>query len=413
MTRAMAFSLGCGALLLALTAAPVQAGEPYARVAADAAVSGAVVDATRNTPVGGVDLRLVGYRDDVRSTTANGRAGGDGSFTFTGLQAGGGWSYEVTVDYLSATYSSGALVLNPGETRAVTLKVYQSTASPAKVVQDSWVVWVDVRGELMAVEQDLVLTNSDSSSYVGGASLDGGRRAVLSLALAADAENLQFLGFLSDRTGQRQDATFVHTGPIPPGQSQAALRYETRSQSELAFPVTFPTTTFTLMVPDTVTVTAPLLTGGSRNEDRGVSYRAYSGANLKAGDTIRATLRRNPGTSSSWNPAVLAGAGLVVVVGVAILMVGRRRRLAVVAPALAPVTRTRRTGAKATPARHGDDVEVLLDHLALLDLAHEGGILPDDAGYQSRRAALTTRLARIWPGGTGSGSSGAGKGGSR
>ena len=49
------------------------------------------------------------------------------------------------------------------------------------------------------------------------------------------------------------------------------------------------------------------------------------------------------------------------------------------------------SGAAAGGAR-GDDPDVLADELAMLDLAHESGSLPDEASYQRVRAALVERL---------------------
>ncbi len=263
---------------------------------------------------------------------------------------------------------------------------------PAPIVQDSWIVWIDVQGAVTAVEQDVVLTNSATSAYAGGADLGGGKRSVFVLPLTGDAENLQFLGFLTDSTGMRRDTTFVSTAPISPGQSQAALRFETQVLADLVFPITYPTTRFTMMVPDGVEIDAPRLSPDGRSEDRGTSYQVYTGSDLRAGDSIRVAMRRTAvGQEPASSNTMTLTVGACAAIAVAIVVVVRRRRRPTEQAASPAVPRPTRRDQDDTA-----DVELLLDHVALLDLAHERGLVSDDADFRRRRAELTSRIAASW-----------------
>jgi hypothetical protein len=388
--------------------------------AADASVSGTVTDATTGSIVADAPLSIIGYQNNAQTTTSTTRTGSDGAFSFPGLRAGGGWTYDVVISYHNGQYRSAVAGLAAGENRHVALSVYQPTSSAEGVVQDSWIVWIDVLDSLAAIEQDVVLTNTAKTSYIGEATRQGVRE-VMRLPVADDAGNLQYLGFLSEATGQRSGSSFVSSAPVVPGQSQAALRYETSSLGELSFPVLFPTTNFTMMVPPGVAAESAQLVPDGQSQDRGTTYDVLVANELKPGDVVTVTLRRVTGPADSaggWNGTAVGVVAVAAAVLVLVIVINRRRQRPALAAAAAVRARSsaasvpcgpgpKRSGAnqpgvdragQERPSLEQPDVELLLDHVALLDLAHERGALPDAAEYRKRRAAATERLIKAWGG---------------
>lgn len=366
--------------------------------AADASVSGNVTDATTGSSVADAELSIIGYQNNVQTTTSTTRTGPDGTFSFPGLQAGDDWTYEVVVIYQSGQYRSDVSSLTAGEDRHIALDVYQPATSAEGIVQDSWLVWIDVLGSLTAIEQDVILTNTAKTSYIGEAAQQGVRE-VIRLPVVSDADNLQYLGFLSEATGQRLGSSFVSSAPVVPGQSQAALRYETSSLGELSFPVLFPTTSFTVMVPPGVVAESAQLAPDGQSEDRGTTYDVLVANELKPGDVVTVTLHRvavPADPAGGWNRTTIGVVTFAAAALVLVIVINRRRQR----PALAKATAERLSPASVPggPGPSQPDVELLLDHVALLDLAHERGALPDVAEYRKRRAVITERLVSAWGG---------------
>ena len=424
-------------VLLAL-ALLVTAPAPAA-LAADTTISATVLDASTGRTVPGADLRLVLYRDGVQFTSLTGRTGTDGVYRFTALPTVDGWTGEVVTRYQQVEYRSETLTPIAGQDVRTTVRVYPPSAATDSVVTDSWTVWVDVRDGVTAIEQDVVVTNSGTTGYVGTGQVSGGRPAVLRLPVLADARNFQYLGFLSERDGLRQGDEFIHTAVLAPGRSQGALRYETAAVGDLAFALPLATTNFTLLVPDGATVRAPQLTLGGRTEDSGLRYQVYTATGLRAGDVVRAAVTvPAPAPGRSWRTPVLV---TVVMAAMLALLGYRLRRRPAPAGAGHPSGTSGKTGrsgkagsggaigggaavpgtrlknptsrpdppvppATAQPVTQpvtqaggplaSDVADLLVDHVALLDLAYQAGGLPDQASYQRRRRELTQRLAQVW-----------------
>ncbi len=309
-----------------------------AAAAGNASVHGTVTDGVRGTPLSGAEVTLTTFTTAGQAPT-KARTRNDGTYTFAGLASGQAQQYEVSISFDNGTYASESFTLGDGENRDVPLTVYPSTTAPDAVSLDSWVVWVDPGQAAVAVEQNVEVTNSAKTSYIGRNRTPDGQGEALSLPLAPGAGTFQYVGFLGSARSFVQSGTFYHTLAIPPGQSKGTLRYETRSLSTLNLPVTLPTRSFTLLVPVTVKVDAPGLSVGARRVDGSVTYQAYTAANLKVGDTLGIGLviptAAKTGKRSS-TPMVVAGV-LVVLILLGLLVMVRRQRAVGAASATAPV----------------------------------------------------------------------------
>jgi hypothetical protein len=411
----------------AFATVPAHAWAPTAARAADAGSGTAIISGTLVVP--GPDKAPSGVSVTLTGTPTNGDAitrtvtSREGAFTFRDL-AGGDWVYTVTAPYQGATFSSDLISVPTGQGITLKLPVFTSTESAAKVKSASWIVWLDVTGERIAVQQDLSLTNAGTAAYTGKTPVTGageGARAAIVLPTATGATNFQYLGRFEVCCSATEADTWVHTRPINPGGSSGTLRYEAPIASSLSFKAQFPTDKMTLLVPAGTTVSSPQLKADGTSVDKNVTYNVYTSGALKAGDVVTVSLVTPvPESSFPWGTVGLVVAGLVVV-AVVVSLVLRRRKQAVAAPAIAPkgakVSAAKTSTTKAQKTKPSQDTkpkaaataptttkpaapassprtqtEVLAEQLAQLDLKFEDGELSDEAAYRRVREKLVQQL---------------------
>ena len=390
--RALAAALVVGAFAMA----------PQALAQASDAITGRVVNGTEEGPVGGIEVTLqlfsqAGDLGSLTDTTAK-----DGSFTFDELPEGVA-GYQLIASYQGADYHSVAQAFTPGQTREETLTVFEPTTDPAAVSLTDYIVWVDRTETGVAVQHDLNWSNGGNTAYVG----EGGR--VVTIDLPQEAVNLQFLGTFLEVPGEVQGDTYVSSAPIVPGSTTATLRYEAPPLSEMTLPLAFETTSFQLFVPEDVEVTSQQLRLSGTITDQGLSYNVYGAQNIAAGTEISATLSQSAAAKSSnvamW---ILLGAfGLVAVVVLVVFLVSRRRAPKAKArgkagarPSAKPAKpkSEAKTSRAAEPTTNGhgraasdEDVDLIVDEIAALDLSFEKGLL-DERTYKRLRVAAKDRL---------------------
>jgi hypothetical protein len=428
----VALALAGAALCLVpaiVAAAPAQAAVAHRSAAAGtAAIRGVVLLGVAHTPVPGATVTLHGAGSTSDPVTATGTADGAGKFEFDGLTGGSDWTYTVTTVHSGVTFSTDVIGVDAAGTATVTLPVYETTTAASPITRKDWTVWLDITGATMAVEQDLTLVNSAGTAYrteqpLAGAP-DKGNAAVL-LPVSPGATNLQYVGWFEVCCDAVVGTTWAHTRPIPPGTTTGTMRYEAPTAASLFFLIDQPTTTFTVLVPQGAAVTSSQLTSAGTQTDRGTTYQVLRGGPLAAGATV--TLDIGTGSTIPWT-GIVAGLGLLAI-ALAGIWWWRRARSARRSPTPTPAPRaktattkakargtattrpapTRSTGGTAstpkpdavaptpstgTASAHptGEDAAVLADELAMLDLAHESGALPDDASYRRVRESLVTRL---------------------
>jgi hypothetical protein len=412
----------------ALAIVPAQANAPSLVRSADAGsgtatISGTLVVAGPGKAPSGVRVTLTGTptNGDQITRTATSR---EGAFTFQDL-AGGDWSYTVTAPYQGATFSSDLISVPTGQAVTLKLPVFASSESAAKVRTASWIVWLDVTGDRLAVQQDLALTNSGTTAYTGKTPVTGageGARAAVVLPIATGASNFQYLGRFEVCCSATEAETWVHTRPVNPGGSSGTLRYEAPRASSLTFKAQFTTDKMTLLVPVGTAVSSPQLKSDGTSTDKNVTYNVYTSGELKAGDTVTVSLvAPTPESSTPWGTIALLVVGLLAVVVAVSLILWRRRHAAAVAPAApkgpkvakgngstasppkANATSTQKERQPAKPVKQAGPVtpastalrtqpEILAEQLAQLDLKFENGELSDEAAYRRVRESLVQQL---------------------
>jgi hypothetical protein len=374
-------------------------------------VTGTVVNGTTGEPVAGLTV-AVEPAEPTASTPAERTAesGDDGTFTVEDV-ADAEMRFVVTTSFEGVDYRSEPFEVPSAD--PVTLEVFDTTTAPDGVIVRSWVVWVD-RERGVAVQHDLQVENTGELTFLGTQDPAGGSSRVLTLPLAAGAEDLQFLGRFTECCAElRGETSLVHTTPLAPGTVTGTLRYTVPTLDGLVLPVDLPTDTFSLLVPVGTRVESDLEPVGE-TESRGTTYQILRATDLAAGDRIVLGLpEMGPPT---WSPVLIP---IGVALGVLAIGLGvfawRLRRTA--RPAAAPATPASRTasagkaragearagkaragkasagevdagaaGAAATNGHHGPDpAELLVEEIALLDLAFDRGLVARDL-YEPLRA---------------------------
>lgn len=415
---------------LALLSGGVLASAPtaLAQLAQEEGIAGELINGTtgESVPDTEVTLRQFGQQAEFEARTTTTDRGG--AFAFTDLEAGT-TAYQVSATFAGVVYRSPVAPLSPGDPATVTLMVFETTTDPAGISQTSWVIWVDREGEGAAIQHDLEWSNTGDEAYAGDQTIPGGTPIVTRVPLAAGATDFQFLGAFLETPGEVNGSTFVHPQPLVPGLTQATLRYSVPSLPRLSIPITMTTQSFQLFVPGDADARVSGLTPAGETTDQGVTYQVFAGTDLRNGDTIEVALTGfTHGKSSSLTillvgMAVLAAFSAIVMWRLLRRRQGRTRRRGSARRLrrwLAPARRRERPAEQAAAERlerslvsdraelaasaHGnggssdgseppDEIDLLIDEIAALDLAYERGQLERHV-YEDLRAATKERLLR-------------------
>lgn len=392
-----------GALPIVLVVAAFAAG-PSAAAAETGGVQGKVVNGTKDAPVDGIEvtLQLFAQQGDLGTLTAT--TDKAGKFSFTELPDGVA-GYQLSATYADAVYRTLSAAFTSGQTIEQDLTVYEPTTDIAAVTLTDYIVWLDREGDGVALQHDLAWSNGGNTAFVGE---DG---TTVSLPLPEGATSLQFLGTFLENPGDVQGQTYISAAPILPGTSSATLRYNAPALSRLTLSLGFATTSLQLFVPQDVTVTAAALRLAGTVTDQGQTYSVYAADNVAAGTTIDVAMSQteggSPSSSATW--ILLGAAALVLLIGLAVWLIGRRRRArapkgkakgAVARGAQAKgYGRTPERAARATdngktvPEATEEDAELLIEEIAALDLSFERGLL-DERTYKRLRVSAKDRLLR-------------------
>lgn len=402
--------------VLLLLAAPVLAQEGDA---GDGELVGTVVHGVDRVGIGGLEVRLVTVSEGEQTELERATTDADGVFAFPAVPHGP--EVEIVTRFDEATYRSGPLRSIPGEVTAVDLEVFDSTEDPAAVRIASWVVWLD-RDAGVSVQHDIQAVNDASLTWLGADPEPDGTRAVLTVPLHPQATGFGFLGRFAECCATMRGAAYVHTTALPPGQTNATLRYFVENLEELTLPVTLPVDSFTVMLPDGVAISGTPLEQAGQMDSRGVTYTMFGTGGLEPGDVLTLELRGLGPEQTAWWQYAAAAALAVAVVGIAVVVLRGRRSLEpdlegrtatssrqdadgdaalvtsrVAVPVAEPVTASESDsvdGSVAAPVLGRVlSAELLLEELALLDEGYQRGLLAPEA-YESLRAARLEELRR-------------------
>jgi hypothetical protein len=394
---------GLGRTLAAVLVVATLATSPLALAQTAETITGKVVNGTKDRPAAGVEVTLQLFSQQGDLGTVTDTTDERGRFAFEDLpEAVAG--YQVIASYQGADFHTVAQAFTPGQTREETVTVFEPTSDPGAVTLTDYVVWVDRIDTGVAVQHDMNWNNAGTTAY------DGDGDGVITVDLPPDATNLQFLGTFLEVPGEIRGDTFVSTAPIVPGSTTATLRYEAPPLSEMTLPLAFETTSFQLFVPEDVEVTSQQLRFSGTITDQGLTYSVYAAQDIAAGTEIDAVLSQAP-AGGSTNLAIWILLGAFALLGIVVLvvwLVGRRRASKARARGRAkarpsakparPKADVEATARAAEPSTNGhgstgsdEDVDLIVDEIAALDLSYEKGLL-DERRYKRLRVAAKDRL---------------------
>lgn len=322
----------------------------------------------------------------------------DGTFAFTDLDLPTGRTFIVTTRYNDVLYTS-AVAEATADTSQYQLPViiYEASTDPAVITISRLHIVFDFQPGVAQIGELITLSNSGDKTLTSSAS-DG---SIVRLPLPSGYTELTFQdGELGNRYRQTADG-FADTVPVAPGPDarQILLAYKLPYTDALTFSqsLPYPVTTLNLLVPDVgVTLTGPKLTDNGLSELQPGSgvFRAYTRADLKAGETLsfdlagQPTLTPNPASatpnSTATTPSPTFNWRNLLIGFLALALVG-----SIVVYGWMGVHPKSPAQAVAHPAR--ERREALLDLLARLDNDFEAGKISEPK-YKAKRVKLKNEI---------------------
>ena len=389
---------------------PARGTGPSAKTAAETGrVHGRVINGTLKRPASeGLEVRLISLGEKGVTPLGVTRSDASGRFAFSGVKApetGKGHLLAVT-QYLGVPYL--ALARTGG--REVRLLIFELTKDPSKIVVESHRVLVRYEQGRLVFRETVRFTNTGAATYAG----ENGK--TLAFDLPAGAELLRSPEGLNPNTVKMRDGRVSSAEPVPPGFKQVNLVYAVReppAQLPVVRRVQFQTRKFAVLTME-YGMRQPLSTDlkyeGVFGENLGDRFHVASKADLSPGAQIRYTISRD--VESSFAETLFLGIAAVVVLGLTIPFVIRRRRVARLAsgktgmkegvkpkappappaPPAVPAADTARRGSAPDrgEADLGRERGETLRRIAALDDDRETGKIPEWE-YETRRAELKRR----------------------
>lgn len=363
-----------------------------------ATASGRVVMGTAGVPLPG-DLRVT-----VLQTDENGEPQGnpsfapvapDGSFSFEADPARG---YLIGLFHRGVTYSR---LLEPGETAAVDLTIFETTSDPSvvRIASDSMTVLqstAEGQSDVLEVLQLLRFTNESDRAYTGSDPAPAEdpeqtqqAREVLKLPLPESAYDLAPADAANGAGLATAQGRLVATTAVVPGETSVAYLYKVkvpRSGWQLRREVYHPTDHVDLLIGKSLELgAAPGFRFQEDKELGDIEYARWRSGELNPGAVIQADVGF---PAASTNGVWFGFATLVAVLGALFFAgsIGLRRRRA--ARALA--------SGQSEPAPEEPSRNELIEQVAALDLDFEAGSVGQEE-YDSKRSSLLDKLNRLSP----------------
>ncbi|MCP4166414.1 MAG: c-type cytochrome [Chloroflexi bacterium] len=353
-------------------------------------------------------VRLLVFERDSFVAERSGETDGEGFARFTGMPTDAAWVYLAEVVYDALPYGGDVRQFEPDSNALeIPVDVYESgaTLDDIRVGRSHWVLSLE-RPTSLDVGELYALSNTDNRVY-GGSRGEGGINRVLSFSLPANAVNVSIDG---SELGERfilEEGMIIDTLPFPPGERQVLFRYSlpvVDGKTDLAHAIHYPVDYLNLLVPDVgMEIDAPDWNEmESMQAQGGASYlnfvieNASAGANPKAAfSNIEASIpppqtppeegggqiidaNATPGISGqTYMPFLILG-GSILVLGIGLFMVYRRRqRLDAEAPLLREQQR-----------------QYLIQEIAELDDEYEAGEITK-ADSEGQRRLLKAQLVAL------------------
>ncbi len=365
----------------------------------DGILTGQVINASTNQPVGDVEVTLHVFQDNAEIDAITTLADSNGNYRFENLSTEHSVLYMVEglyQDFAYVTDNPGIFTPDTTET-TLNLNVYDSTDSDANISITQMHYLVSFSPDTINAVQVFVIGNSGDQTYVGK------NGQTFSFALPPEAANV---AFQNDPGGERFVETengYVDTIPIRPGRessSVVALYDISFDDDELTVDIPLPLETQGLNIllsNQGAALSSDQVEFGGNQDIQGNEFAVYNGSGLAKGEML--TLKFSdlndlefgmpaamPG-NTTVAPAVDQNLLMWIIVGAMIVVV------AVVGVGY-PLMRSQVVQTEMydeDPAVHQGKLVLML---ARLDELFEAGKL-DGAVYRQARARYKTELARL------------------
>ena len=384
------------ACLMALGLFAFSTSTPTATGAAsEYAFDGQIINGTNGSPPpAGLEVKLhillersrVGER--VSSTDETGR------FTFEGLEAGPSYIYFPTVEYRGASYFPRQPVA-PDDTgrKNVEIRIFEPIDTDEVIRFDRTnLLILGADSEAISVLEMGAVVNQSDRTYVGNPS-GNGQVSTLRFRLPEGATQVTpQAGFPPGELTATAEG-FATTNPILPGRHELAFGYQiplVSSTMEIAKRQEYPTSTFTLYVPENgPSVVSPQLKSQGTAELGGQRYVVQSAEALPRGAQIQLRIGGLPAAQQPHQLALLVTGLSIAVLGSAGLVAVLRRRRA----------RARIVDACPLPSRREENAPApgrteLLRAVAELDERFVAGEI-DEPRYRQERQLAKERLIAL------------------
>lgn len=279
-----------------ILSASVLAAEPGSGI-----IEGSVVNGTKDgSSVANQDIILKTYLNDNEIGSTATKTDAAGKFQFSGLSAGPGYSYQVSLQYQEAEYISERITFDKGKTtKSVTLTVYDSTTSDGaiKVTFSHIIIYVG-QGSFSVMEYFLFVNEGDRT-YVGSKVVGAdGKKETLRFSLPKKATELQYTLELMECCVVQTEEGFVDTMPVKPGAIEASFSYRLSYSSgtyTFSKKVNHPIDNFDLLVQSKgIEVVSDQLTTEEPLDIEGNRFIHLSSKNLAPGVILSARLSGLP-----------------------------------------------------------------------------------------------------------------------
>jgi hypothetical protein len=375
----MRFVAGLVATFVVLVAAPATSAER-------GTIKGRIVNETTGRPQAGVQVRLEALERNAEEPVIHKVVTGeDGRYSFEDLRTGGDWLYVIDARHDGGLFPGRPLTI-PGNTTEppiidTTLRVWDTTTDPASVLVRRDNLFAVVDEENVAVIESVTIVNTTDFAYVGRGEKNAGSAASFGFPLpdAADVSSVRIEDAPFDVPRLVPTSFgFALTVAIPPEDSQIVYSYRVTGGTgafDLSRTMLYPTLEMSTLAERPLVIESSRLEPNGEVELKDRVYRRWTSTDtLDAGDPVQ-ILATASGTPSWWVFAA-AGAGVLLLIGIAFLFARRRSVVHVPEP-------------DAVPAR--DD---LVAAIAALDLEFETGAMPRDE-WEQKRHALKARLQEM------------------
>ena len=191
-------------------------------------IKGTIFNETTGNNASDVEIVLRSYLGDIEQSETFKKVDVNGNFDFGDLD----WnrSYELTVLYQQAQYTSNKMVFPPNEdTIDLQLPVFNSTESDSNISINNFhtIIYPASDEKFVSITNIYEFLNSENTIFVGSKfSDDGEQRKTLTFEVPEDAKNVNFLNGLDPKNVIKKGDQYFDSTAVNPGFRNVVLSYE-------------------------------------------------------------------------------------------------------------------------------------------------------------------------------------------